>query len=159
MYAVGGRALSADQNSGTLERYDPAGDTWTKLDGMPKPTGSVGVTYANGRVVAIGGEATTSVSDAVQAYDIPKGTWSQLPALPTARHGVAVSAMEHSVYAIGGATEPGHIGSTKEADVLDLSGEPGEDHDDRRAQVENHRRGPVRRVSTQPRRRSAAGSG
>jgi N-acetylneuraminic acid mutarotase len=125
VYAVGGRALSADQNSGTLERYDPEADSWTKLDAMPKPTGSVGVTYANGRVVAIGGESTTSVSDAVQAYDIPKGTWSQLPALPTARHGVAVSAMEHSVYAIGGATEPGHIGSTKEADVLDLSGEPG----------------------------------
>jgi serine/threonine protein kinase/N-acetylneuraminic acid mutarotase len=124
LYAVGGRALSADQNSGTLERYDPAGDSWTKLDPMPKPTGSVGVTYANGRVIAIGGEATTSVSDAVQAYDIPKGAWSQLPALPAARHGVAVSAIEDSIYAIGGATEPGHIGSTKEADVLDLSGEP-----------------------------------
>jgi N-acetylneuraminic acid mutarotase len=124
LYAVGGRALSADQNSGTLERYDPAGDSWTKLDAMPKPTGSVGVTYAGGRVIAIGGEATTSVSDAVQAYDIPKGSWSQLPALPTARHGVAVSAIDNSVYATGGATEPGHIGSTKEADVLDLSGEP-----------------------------------
>jgi non-specific serine/threonine protein kinase len=124
LYAVGGRALSADQNSGTLERYDPAGDSWTKLDAMPKPTGSVGATYAGGRVIAIGGEATTSVSDAVQAYDIPKGTWSQLPDLPTARHGVAVSAIENSVYATGGATEPGHIGSTKEADVLDLSGEP-----------------------------------
>jgi N-acetylneuraminic acid mutarotase len=124
LYAVGGRALSADQNSGTLERYDPAGDSWTKLDAMPKPTGSVGVTYAGGRVIAIGGEATTSVSDAVQAYDIPKGSWSQLPALPTARHGVAVSAIDNSVYATGGATEPGHIGSTKEADVLDLSGGP-----------------------------------
>ena len=124
LYAVGGRALSADQNSGTLERYDPGSDSWTKLDAMPKPTGSVGVAYAAGRVIAVGGEATTSVSDAVQAYDIPKGSWSELPALPTARHGVAVAAIEGSLYAIGGATEPGHIGSTKEADVLDLSGEP-----------------------------------
>jgi N-acetylneuraminic acid mutarotase len=124
LYAVGGRALSADQNSGTLERYDPASDSWTKLDAMPKPSGSVGVAYAGGRVIAVGGEATTSVSDAVQAYDIPKGSWSQLPSLPTARHGVAVAAIENSLYAIGGATEPGHIGSTKEADVLDLSGQP-----------------------------------
>jgi non-specific serine/threonine protein kinase len=122
LYAVGGRALSADQNSGTLERYDPAGDSWTKLEGMPKPSGSVGVAFAAGRVVAIGGEGTTSVSDAVQAYDIPKGSWSQLPSLPAARHGVAVAAIEDSLYAIGGATEPGHIGSTKEAEVLDLSG-------------------------------------
>ena len=124
LYAVGGRALSADQNTGTLERYDPDSDSWTKLDGMPKPSGSVGVAYAAGRVVAVGGEATTSVSGAVQAYDIPKGSWSQLPALPVARHGVAVAAIENSLYAIGGATEPGHVGSTKEAEVLDLSGKP-----------------------------------
>ena len=91
---------------------------------MPKPSGSVGVAYAAGRVIAVGGEATTSVSDAVQAYDIPKGSWSQLPSLPTARHGVALAAIENALYAIGGATEPGHVGSTKEADVLDLSGQP-----------------------------------
>ena len=36
LYAVGGRALSADQNTGTLERYDPQSDTWTKLDSMPR---------------------------------------------------------------------------------------------------------------------------
>jgi N-acetylneuraminic acid mutarotase len=122
LYAVGGRALSADQNLGTVERYDPDSDSWTKLEGIPKPSGSVGVAYAAGRVIAIGGEGTTSVSDAVQAYDIPKGSWSQLPSLPAARHGVAVAAIEGSLYAIGGATEPGHIGSTKEAEVLDLSG-------------------------------------
>jgi non-specific serine/threonine protein kinase len=121
-YAVGGRALSADQNSGALERYDPASDEWTELKGMPEPTGSVGVTYAGGRIIAIGGEGTTEVSDAVQAYDIGKESWSQLPKLPTARHGVAVSSLDDAVYAIGGATEPGHVGSTKEADVLDLSG-------------------------------------
>ena len=126
LYAVGGRALSADQNTGTLERYDPESDTWTKLDSMPEAAGSVGVTYAAGRVFAIGGESTTSVSDAVQAYDIPKGRWSQLPSLPTARHGVAATAVDGSVYAIGGATEPGHVGSTKEADVLDLSGGPAQ---------------------------------
>jgi serine/threonine protein kinase/N-acetylneuraminic acid mutarotase len=122
LYAVGGRALSADQNSGALERYDPASDEWTELKGMPEPTGSVGVTYAGGRIIAIGGEGTTEVSDAVQAYDIGKQSWSQLPTLPTGRHGVAVSAIDNAVYAIGGATEPGHVGSTKEADVLDLSG-------------------------------------
>jgi serine/threonine protein kinase/N-acetylneuraminic acid mutarotase len=125
-YAVGGRALSADQNTGTLERYDPESDTWTKLDSMPEAAGSVGATYAAGRVFAIGGESTTSVSDSVQAYDIPKGRWSKLPSLPTARHGVAAATLDGAVYAIGGATEPGHVGSTKEADVLDLSGGPAQ---------------------------------
>jgi len=126
VYAVGGRALSADQNSAALERYDPASDSWDELKAMPEPTGSVGATYAGGRIIAIGGEGTTDVSDAVQAYDISKESWSQLPALPTARHGVTVSAIDNAVYAVGGATEPGHVGSTKEADVLDLSGKASE---------------------------------
>ena len=92
---------------------------------MPTASGSVGAAYAGGRVVAVGGESSTSASDVVQAYDIQKRQWSELPNLPEARHGVAVAALKDSLYAIGGATVPGHIGSTKEASVLDLSGRAG----------------------------------
>ena len=42
LYAVGGRALSADKNSRAVERYDPAEDSWSSWRSMPKPTGSVG---------------------------------------------------------------------------------------------------------------------
>jgi serine/threonine protein kinase/N-acetylneuraminic acid mutarotase len=122
LYAVGGRGLSADKNSAALERYDPASDSWTELEGMPTATGSAGAAYAGGRVVAVGGEGTTTVSDAVQAYDIQGKKWTKLPALPTARHGAAVTGVDDQVYAIGGATLPGHLGTTKEAEVLDLSG-------------------------------------
>jgi N-acetylneuraminic acid mutarotase len=123
LYALGGRELSADKNSTALERYDPDSDSWTELEGMPEASGSVGAAYAGGRLVAVGGEGTTTVSDAVQGYDIQKRRWSQLPALPTARHGVSVTALEDTIYAIGGATVPGHLASTKEAEVLDVSGE------------------------------------
>jgi non-specific serine/threonine protein kinase len=122
VYAVGGRDLSADENSRAIERYDPAADSWTELDQMPQATGSVGAAYAGGRIVAIGGEGTTTVSDLVQAYDIQNERWQRLPNLPTARHGVAVAALGQSVYAVGGATQPGHLGSSREAEVLDLSG-------------------------------------
>jgi non-specific serine/threonine protein kinase len=122
LYAVGGRALSAGENSRALERYDPAEDSWTELEQMPQATGSAGAAYAGGRLVAIGGEGTTTVSDAVQAYDIQNEKWSRLPDLPSARHGVAVAALGDSVYAIGGATSAGHLGSTRAAEVLDLSG-------------------------------------
>ena len=91
---------------------------------MPRAAGGVSAAYAGGRVVAIGGEGTTDVSDAVQAYDIQHEKWSSLPALPTARHGVAAGGHRDMVYAIGGATAVGHLGSTKEAEVLDLSGKP-----------------------------------
>ena len=124
VYAVGGRELAADKNVGALERYDPASDSWAKLRGMPKVTGSVGAAYVGGRLVTVGGESITSVSDAVQAYDIRAQRWSQLPSLPTARHGVAVAALNDSLYAVGGAAAPGHIESTKESEVLDLSGAP-----------------------------------
>ncbi len=124
LYAVGGRELSADKSSTALERYDPANDSWTELEGMPRAAGGVGAAYAGGRIVAIGGEGTTTVSDAVQAYDIEHGKWSSLPALPTARHGVAAAALGDGVYAIGGATAVGHIGSTQESELLDLSGKP-----------------------------------
>jgi N-acetylneuraminic acid mutarotase len=124
LYAVGGRDLSADKNSTAIERYDPADDSWTELDGMPEVAGGLSAAYAGGRVVAIGGEGTTAASDTVQGYDIRDESWSRLPALPRARHGVAVAAVGDTVYAIGGATAAGHLGSTKEAEALDLSGKP-----------------------------------
>jgi N-acetylneuraminic acid mutarotase len=120
LYAVGGRELSADENVGALERYDPASDSWTKLEDMPTAAGSVGAAHLAGLVIAVGGEGTTSVSDAVQAYDVEKRAWSQLPALPTPRHGIAITGLDDSLYAIGGATTPGHVESTGEADVLDF---------------------------------------
>ena len=122
LYAVGGRELSADKNSGRMERYDPQSNRWTELDAMPKPDGSIGVAFAGGRIVTVGGEGTTAVSDDVQGYDIKGAKWSKLPSLPTAVHGAAVTALGNTVYAIGGATQPGHVGSTKQAEILDLSG-------------------------------------
>jgi non-specific serine/threonine protein kinase len=105
-----------------MERYDPQSNRWTELPTMPKPDGSIGVAFAGGRIVTVGGEGTTAVSDDVQGYDIKGGDWSKLPSLPTAVHGAAVTALGNTVYAIGGATEPGHVGSTNKAEILDLSG-------------------------------------
>jgi N-acetylneuraminic acid mutarotase len=80
----------------------------------------MGAAYAGGRVVTVGGEGTTTVSDDVFGYDIRKQAWSQLPALPSARHGAAVAALKDSVYAIGGAAIAGHARSTQSAEVLDI---------------------------------------
>ena len=48
----------------------------------------------------------------------------ELPKLLNARHGVAVTALDYSLYAIGGAAKKGHVGSSKTAAMLDLSGAP-----------------------------------
>jgi non-specific serine/threonine protein kinase len=96
-------------------------DNWTTLDPMPKVVGSVGVAFVAGRVVAVGGESTTTASDAVQAYDVRKRAWSQLSSLPKPRHGVAVAAIKDSLYVIGGAAAAGHVQSTRDTFVLDFS--------------------------------------
>ncbi len=120
LYAVGGRELSADKNTGALERYDPGADQWTKLPGMPTPTGGFGAAIVDGNLVAVGGEDPTDVIDAVQAFDLESERWSSLPAMGTPRHGHSVVAIGSTVIALGGALTPGHAGSTGVAEALDF---------------------------------------
>ena len=122
LYAVGGRQLSAGENSGGFERYDPEANRWTKLDAMPETVGAVAATFAGGRIVAVGGESETEASDQVQGYDINGGTWSQLPPMSSPRHGASLAVVKDALYVIGGATEAGHVGATRQSEVLDLSG-------------------------------------
>src|SRR4029079_14566335 len=120
VYAVGGRSLSADQNSGALERYDPASDEWANLPAMPKPSGSLGAAIVDGYLVAVGGEDPTHVIDDVQAYDIATEKWSQLPPMRTPRHGMAVVGIANTLYAIDGALAPTHAESTNVGEALDF---------------------------------------
>jgi N-acetylneuraminic acid mutarotase len=122
---VGGRELSAADNSPAFERYDPESDRWTELEAMPETVGAVSAAFAGGRIVAAGGEGTTAASDAVQGYDIKGREWSQLPPLSSPRHGVSLAVVENVLYAFGGATEAGHLGATRQSELLDLSGREG----------------------------------
>jgi N-acetylneuraminic acid mutarotase len=120
VYAVGGRSLSADKNSGALERYDPATDSWTKLPAMPTPRGGLGAAIVQTRLVAIGGEAPTNVINVVEGFDLKKGKWSALPPMKTPRHGMAVAVVGKSLFALDGAAAPTHSQSTSVAEVLDF---------------------------------------
>jgi non-specific serine/threonine protein kinase len=120
LYALGGRDLTSAKNLATLERYDPADDSWTNLDDMPNKVGSVGAAYVDGLVITVGGEGVTEPSDSVQAFDVESKRWSELPALPAPRHGVAVGTLEDSLYAIGGAAAAGHVEATDTVSVLDF---------------------------------------
>ncbi len=121
LYTVGGRELSSSENSGALERYDPAKDEWTSLPPMPNPIGSFDATIAQGRLITVGGELPTDVSGEVQAYELKTQTWSTLPSLATPRHGLTVVVDGSKLYAVDGALEPGHAGSTTAAESLDLA--------------------------------------
>lgn len=121
IYAVGGRSLSADKNSGALERYDSRADAWQKLPDMPTARGGLGAAVAAGRLVVVGGEHPTGVFDAVEAFDPASGTWSPLPAMITPRHGVGVVAVGNAVYAVNGARTPSHAISSPVIEVMVVS--------------------------------------
>lgn len=87
---------------------------------MPVPSGSLGAAVVNGQLVAVGGEAPTSVITDVQSYNLTTKVWAKLAPLPTPRHGLGVTAVGHTLYAVGGARAPGHAASADEADALDF---------------------------------------
>jgi N-acetylneuraminic acid mutarotase len=120
VYALGGRLLSADQNSSAVERFDVGSGTWTKLVGMPTPRGSYGAAYIDGRILAVGGEEPTRVLNVVEMYDISEGKWSTLPPMPTPRHAEVVATVGNTVYVIGGANRPTHEGPIATVEALDF---------------------------------------
>ena len=118
VYTVGGRNLSADQNSVAFERYDPASGNWEKLADMPSARGSYGAAFVDGRIVAVGGEEPTRVLATVEMYDIASGKWTTVAPLGTPRHGQVVAAVDSTVYCIGGADRPSHEGPTATVEAL-----------------------------------------
>ncbi|MCP9271713.1 serine/threonine-protein kinase [Mycolicibacterium arenosum] len=120
VYAVGGRELSSDENSGAFERFDPASGTWESLPEMPTPRGSYGAAVVEGRIVAVGGEVPTRVLPTVEMYDITGVKWTSLAPLATPVHGQVVAAVGDTLYVIGGADRPTHEGAVATVQALDF---------------------------------------
>ena len=121
VYTVGGRNLSADQNSAAFERFDPESGNWEELANMPTPRGSFGAAFIDGRIVVVGGEEPTQVLATVEMYDIATGKWTTLAPIKTPVHGEVVAAVGSTVYSIGGADRPTHEGPVATVEALDFT--------------------------------------
>jgi N-acetylneuraminic acid mutarotase len=121
LYAVGGRNLSADENSAAFERFNPASGTWDKLTDMPTPRGSYGAAFLDGRIVAVGGEEPTRVLATVEMYDISTGKWTTIAPIKTPVHGQVVAAVGSTLYCIGGADRPTHESAVATVEALDFT--------------------------------------
>ena len=121
VYTVGGRMLSADENSAAFERFDPASGNWEGLPDLPTPRGSFGAALVDGRIVVVGGEEPTRVLATVEIYDIANRTWSTQAPINTPVHGQAVAAVGSTVYVIGGADRPTHEGPVATVEALDFT--------------------------------------
>ena len=121
VYAVGGRSLSADENSAAFERFDPESGNWEKLPEMPTPRGSYGAAFIDGRIVAVGGEEPTRVLATAEMYDISTGKWTTQAPINTPVHGQAVVAVDTTLFCIGGADRPSHEGPVAVVEALDFT--------------------------------------
>jgi serine/threonine protein kinase/N-acetylneuraminic acid mutarotase len=121
VYAVGGRELSSDQNSGAFQRFDPATGKWEKLPDQPTARGSYGAAILDGRIITVGGELPTRVLPTAEMYDIATGKWTTLAPLLTPVHGEVVAAVGDAVYVIGGADRPTHEGAVATVEALDFT--------------------------------------
>jgi hypothetical protein len=94
----------------------PGSNSWTS--GAPLSDARSGVaasTGLDGRIYAIGGISSGTLTGAVEVYNATVGSWSDLPSLPTPRQllGAATGADGRS-YAIGGADAQGNSLATVE---------------------------------------------
>ena len=117
VYVAGGRRNGSHFNF--FQRYDPAADTWQRLDGMPTARSGLGVAFAAGRVFAIGGEGPRIFPE-VEAFDVASGGWARLPNMEVPRHGFGVVAIGTSIYTFVGGNRVG-VGPSDACEVLTLN--------------------------------------
>lgn len=127
VYALGGRANRSDAPgiAAMVEEYDPVGDSWTQLPGLPTPRAGLAGAYLDGLVIVLGGEtfetfnAPTTHAE-VEAFDPATREWAELAPLPTPRHGLAAAVVGGALYAIAGSTEAGAAVNTGMVERLTL---------------------------------------
>jgi N-acetylneuraminic acid mutarotase len=99
IYAFGGINDTFNGSLDSLERYDPATDSWSTL--APLPIGRANhaaAAGADGRIYAIGGNDSN-----VEAYNPATNTWSAVAPLPTPRGFLAATTgADGRIYAVGG---------------------------------------------------------
>jgi|GEM_PF-4442652 len=61
-----------------------------------------GIAALNGRIYAVGGQASGTIFSTVEAYDPITDSWSVLPSLSTARQDLVAESLDGKIYAIGG---------------------------------------------------------
>lgn len=104
IYVVAGR--NGAGNTGVLEVYSPAGNSWTGLRSMPTPRSGIAAAALNGKLYVFGGEIP-GIFNTVEEYDPANDTWTLLEPMKTPRHGMGAVTVADTIFVIGGATTVG----------------------------------------------------
>ncbi|XP_036363984.1 kelch-like protein 8 [Octopus sinensis] len=81
----------------SMERYDPASDSWTLMPSMSCCRGGVGVATLGGKIFAVGGHDGSSYLNSVEAFDPSTGKWMMMSNIEVCRAGAGVAVLDCSV--------------------------------------------------------------
>jgi N-acetylneuraminic acid mutarotase len=97
LYMIGG-----DNQKDSVEKYDPANDTWTLVASLPTGQQNVAAVNTKGFIYAVGGDYPKG-ADKVDRYDPANDSWISETSLNTGRGDLAASVDNDGfIYAIGG---------------------------------------------------------
>jgi N-acetylneuraminic acid mutarotase len=113
IYAAGGMVGDSGRRLATVQRYDPARDSWTSLSPLPEPVRAAAGATLGGKIYVVGGDDADGDGTDVYAYDIAAGTWSARAPLPAPRINHAAVALDGKLYVLGG-----YADGTEHADVF-----------------------------------------
>ncbi len=127
-YVVGGKygGVGTGYNESSLQRYDPASNTWTQMAIMPESLRYCGATAYAGRIYVMGGTDRNELrSNRVYEYNIATNSWTLLAAnMITGRSTVwpdsAASSGRSFIFTAGGAGS----GTPQELAVAELFNTP-----------------------------------
>ena len=104
---------------GTVEEYDPAGNTWRERTSMPTPRNHAAIGVVNGKIYVIGGRVGAAfiglASDisVVEEYDPAADEWSGPRArMPIARSALGAGVYGGRIYVAGGEYQDTHMMAT-----------------------------------------------
>ncbi len=101
IYTIGGAGTNGAL--ATVERFDPASNTWTTLNPKPTPVTHVQAAVIGSNLYIPGGEgAGGKTLDIFESYNPRTKEWEQLPPLPAPRSRYAIASFEGRLYLFGG---------------------------------------------------------
>jgi hypothetical protein len=108
VWVIGGFGPGAEPVP-TVERYDPASNSWDVRPALPVPVHHAAAAVVDDRLYVIGGYTGGRVRwtalDAVWEWTEARGTWEKRTPMPTARGALAAVALAGRIHALGGSAD------------------------------------------------------
>jgi hypothetical protein len=101
IFLVGGVGVESGQGA-TLLRYDPSGNTWTRLAKLTNMREHIAAVVLSGRIFALGGRWDTAELSTVEIYDPASEHWSPGPSMAVARAGHGAAVLHEQIVVAGG---------------------------------------------------------